>query len=371
MNTISPISSSQSHSGLHIGVVAGGTGGHLFPAIAVVEQLQEISPTLQFSFFGTPTKIDARVVPELGFPFTPLPITALAGLSVQTLLFPIRFLQSVFIAYATLKAKKIDALLCAGAYMSVPVGFAAFLLGIPIFLLETNAIVGKAIRTLSGIAHHIYAVFPEVQQELAHFGKKITMVGNPVRKQFSSTATQAEARQAFDLKPDMPTLLVFGGSLGARSLNEAMVALAVDIQKLGLQILWQTGKNFTAPASTTTMKVIPFINDMALALTASDIVVCRAGASTLAELGVIPKPAILVPYPHAANDHQRANALSYVKSSAAMMLEDNSIQNTLLPTLEALLQSPDNQASMIRALHQFSGQASARSIAVDILDKMK
>jgi UDP-N-acetylglucosamine--N-acetylmuramyl-(pentapeptide) pyrophosphoryl-undecaprenol N-acetylglucosamine transferase len=362
--------SSQAVSALRIGIVAGGTGGHLFPALAVVEQLQEMMPNCRCSFFGTATKIEARVIPALGFDFTPLPITALAGISLQTLLFPLRFFQSINVAYSALRQRNIQALLCAGAYMSVPVGFAARLLGIPIFLLETNAIAGKAIKALASSAHHIYAVFPEAKKELANVADKITMVGNPVRKQFVSNATQAEARQAFDLKPDIPTLLAFGGSLGARSINEAMLASIEQLQALGLQIIWQTGKNFSAPASTETMHISPFINDMATALTAADIVVCRAGASTLAELSVIPKPTLLVPYPLAANDHQRANAQSFVKSGAALMVEDSDIGTELVPRIQDLLAHPEQAQRMIQALQIFSGAKSASVIAQDMLQRI-
>lgn len=352
---------------LRLGVVAGGTGGHLFPAIAIVEALQEIHGSVQCSFFGTTTKIEARIVPSLGYDFTPLPITALAGFSLQTLLFPFRLIQSVVQAYTVLHKKKIMALLCAGAYMSVPVGIAARLLGIPIFLIETNAIAGRAIRLLAGSAQHIYAAYPEGKEDLASYQDKISVMGNPVRKAFRMNATQAEARQAFGLQPSAPTILVFGGSLGARSLNDAVRNASHDLTNEGVQIIWQTGKDYPAPSNTNTMKIFPFITDMAQALASADLVICRAGASTLAELSVAGKPAILIPFPHAANDHQRANAQSFVRQGAALMVEDSAISEQFFSLVMNLLHHPEQRATLSDAMRRLHGADSAQRIAQHIL----
>jgi undecaprenyldiphospho-muramoylpentapeptide beta-N-acetylglucosaminyltransferase len=388
---------------------AGGTGGHLFPALAVAEQLQAASseagseagsatvsaarPVIEF--IGTADKIEATIVPKHNFPFHAIPIAGLQKIvSLQTLALPFKVLRSVLLSRKILRRLQPDCVVCAGAYLSYPVGIAAAQLGIPLYLMESNAFPGKTILRLASRAQRIFLSFAESEQYFAPADRaKCAVVGNPIRADFSAMPSQASARAMFGLDPAAPTLLCFGGSLGARSINHAVEAVHPRFNAAGVQVLWQTGKNFqpaqkaqTAQTTSTTpppdihseasspssseaattpaqTKQMTFIESMAAAYAAADVIVCRAGATTIAELACIPKTAIFVPLPSAANDHQNANARALAEQGAATVLADADLSSQLFDTVMELLRSPERRAQMASAFQRFAKPEAARTIA--------
>lgn len=307
-------------------VAGGGTGGHFFPGLAVAQSAQVDGD--EVFFIGSTTGIEARVVPSRGLPFVPLEIQGARGSGWRgfwrfSKQFPIAFRR----ARDTIRSNAIDLVLGLGGYGSVPVVLAASTAGIPAVLLEQNAYPGLANRMLSRFAARVCTTFPESE----HFfpsGKSI-LTGNPVRVLASSIVPD----------PDCFTIFVFGGSQGARSINRAAVAAMPRIAaELGgkVRVLHQTGRadrdsvDHEYRRCAIDAQVSEFIDDMASAYARADLILCRAGATTLAELAAVGRPAILVPYPYAADDHQRHNAESLVARGAADMILDKDLDDRSL-----------------------------------------
>ncbi len=360
---------------LHFLIAAGGTGGHLFPAMAVVERLRELSPLpCEFHFVGTARRIEARAVPEAGYDFHPMPITGVSKIaSMKTLLLPWRIARSLAVCRGLIKRYAIDAVLCTGAYLSYPAGLAASQLSVPLFLMQSDANPGKTIRMLSNRAERLFVSFEESR---SYYGPdmqgQIVYSGNPVRKAFSSHPTAQEARQKFGLAPDRPTLFCFGGSLGARSINSVIEQALPLLADQDIQILWQTGEHYqptTVSDAGMQITVRPFIKDMPAAYAAADLVLCRSGATTVAELSLLGKPAILVPLPTAANDEQSVNARLLQERGAALLLPDADLNPAdLAETIRSLLSSPASLQSMAANANGLAQPEAATQVAEHILD---
>lgn len=354
-------------------IAAGGTGGHLFPAIAVAEEFARLTDNhCQIEFIGTSDRIEATIVPKHGYPFYTIPITGLQKLiSLDTLKLPFRILQSVLRARHILRETQPHCVICAGAYLSYPVGLAASQLGIPLFLMESNALPGKTIKRLAPRATRIYAAFEESRQHFSpSIASRVEVLGNPVRSNLSILPDKASARALFGLQPDKPTVFIFGGSLGARSINSAVLSSLEQFRAAGIQVLWQTGKSYSPSTNVNTdgAHVMQFVEDMAAAYAAADVVVCRAGATTIAELAIIRKPAILVPFPQAANDHQTGNALALQTEGAAILLRDAEVQERLFTSVQGLLGNTLAQEAMMHSLTPFAKPDAARDIAQAIIE---
>jgi UDP-N-acetylglucosamine--N-acetylmuramyl-(pentapeptide) pyrophosphoryl-undecaprenol N-acetylglucosamine transferase len=326
-------------------IASGGTGGHLYPTIAIAEEIREKHPAFRVVFIGTPDRIEAREVPKLGFGFMPIEISA-PGKSLRHLLkFPFQYQKASRRSLSILQELKAGVFLGGGAYLSVPVAYAAKRRRIPIALLEINAVAGRANKILSRSANKIFLSYPEAASDFTNVKEKVEVVGTPVRTSLENgTISQEEARKHFGIDPDRKTLLVFGGSLGARSLNEAMRRSAKNLLSAGMNIIWQTGnsvnnremqKDFTDSDS---LCIKEYISEMPAAYAAADLIVSRAGASTLAELATLGKPAILVPYPLAVRNHQEINAKAYESSGAAVVIRDNELDRLLEKNVLHLIQ---------------------------------
>ena len=357
-------------------IAAGGTGGHLFPAIAVAEEFARITGgDCAIEFIGTADRIEATIVPKHGYPFYTIPIAGLQKLvSVETLKLPFRVLESVLKSRQILQETKPDCVICAGAYLSYPVGLAASQLGIPLFLMESNAFPGKTIKRLASRATRIYATFEDSRRHFSpSVAAKLEIVGNPVRSNLSTLPDKATARTMFGLDPTKLTVFIFGGSLGARSINAAVSSSLECFRASGIQVLWQTGKNYTPSATTNTegVHIMQFVENMAAAYSAADVVVCRAGATTIAELAIIRKPAILVPFPQAANDHQTSNARALQEQGAAILLPDAEVQERLFSSVQGLLANSVAQEAMKRSLAPFAKPEAAKHIAEAILNEVR
>ncbi|MCX7929647.1 MAG: UDP-N-acetylglucosamine--N-acetylmuramyl-(pentapeptide) pyrophosphoryl-undecaprenol N-acetylglucosamine transferase [Chlorobi bacterium] len=347
---------------LSVIVAAGGTGGDLFPVLSVIERLASIvADRSQFdvTFVGNPDRIEGRVIPIRGYRFVPIPMRGYYGLrSLRTYSMVWRLPVSVFHVYRAVRRLRPRVAILAGAYLSIPLGLVAKVSGIPIVLVEINAAPGKVNRLLAPWAHSILVssnqcrtAFPPAVRD------RIVVTGTPIRAEVLAGADASEARQHFGLAPDRPVLLVLGGSLGARSINDAIAQHLDRILATGWQVLWQTGSDYWHPHKDGVV-ALPFIEDMASAYAAATIVISRAGGSTVAELAALAKPAVLVPYPHAANREQHRNAALLEQSGGAIAVEDALLATKLWNILEPLLKDPKQPQQMATALQRY-GQSDA------------
>lgn len=358
-------------------IAAGGTGGHLFPAISVVSELKKINPNFTFIFVGRKDKIEGKVVPNLGYEFHHIEIEGLRSLfSIRNLILPFKVLLSEYNIKRLIRRKHIDAMIATGAYISFPPALAAQNQGAPIFLMESNFNPGKTITLLSKYAEILFTSFPETETFFQNKKiKKILYTGNPVREDFlSKSIDKAQARAIWGLKPNVPTLLVFGGSLGARKINNAIANNLSALIQSGIQIIWQTGKDYPQYKDLDLpeqIKCVEFIEDMPTAYAAADLVMCRSGASTLAELAIMAKPALLVPLIVAANNEQEFNASYFEKYGAAVVLNQETLHIGLIKKINDVLQNEHKLKEMEINISRFAKPNAARDIANAILSNLE
>ena len=353
-------------------VAGGGTGGHLFPGIAVVEELRRRNPKLEVLFVGTERGIESRVVPGMGEKLETLDVTPLKGRTFAQLLGSLVKLPSAWgRAVSILRQHRPDLVLGVGGYASGPMLVAAATLGIKTALLEQNAHVGLTNRVLSKVVGRAYLSFDETAPL---FGEAARVVGNPVRRAFVEASRRAMLDpRGFDARARR--ILVIGGSQGAKRLNEIVPdALArLGLAERGVEVVHQTGPAMRDAVAAryealgVKAEVIPFIDDVARAYGSASFVICRAGASTLAELAAIGRPAILVPFPFAADDHQAKNAESFERAGAAVCLRESALDAGRLATeARALLEDPERRRSMASAMRE-RGRPDAAATIVDDL----
>lgn len=353
----------------------GGTGGHLFPGIAIAEALRVLRPDARISFAGSAAKIEARVVPAHGYAFDPIWISGLRrSFSLATALLPLKLVVSVLQSARLLRRRRPQVVVGTGGYVSGPVLWTAARLGLRTLIHEQNEYPGATTRTLAGLVDEVHITFESSAQHL-RTARRVVRSGNPVRPSLRRIDT-AEARARFGLDPAQPVVFVFGGSLGAASINRAVRASLDRLAEAGLQVLWQTGAADltmarSAAASHGGIVVQPFIDDMAAAYSAASLVVCRAGATSLAELSALAVPALLIPYPHAAADHQRRNARAMEAAGAAAYLDDDALagsdQRAFGDRVLALAGDGDALVAMATRAAQMARPDAARSIAEAII----
>ncbi len=357
-------------------IAAGGTGGHLFPAISVVEELQKINPNNNFFFVGRKDKIEFTTVNKLGFKFFPIEIDGIHNIfSLKNLLLPFKILKSQLLVRNIISKFKIDALIATGAYISYPPAIAASQKKVPVYLMESNFNPGKSISILSKHSEILFTSFPETHTFLANKPiKKIIYSGNPVRTAFlNNVPNQSEARKKLGLETDKPTLLVFGGSLGARAINNAVLENLPEFLANNIQIIWQTGKNsdicsqIKFPES---VKCTEFIDDMPTAYSAADLVISRSGASSLSEIAVMGKPSILIPLVIASNNEQEYNAKYFEKKGAAVIFNQNSLEVAFAQRVLDLLFNTNKLIDMQMQAKFFAKPNAANFIANTILENL-
>jgi len=259
--------------------------------------------------------------------------------------------------------------ICTGAYISYPVGVAAAKEGVPLFVLESNVNPGKTNARLAPLATKVFLSFEE---SLGYYPSsqvsKLLVTGNPVRSQIPSSKSVREAREEWGLQPDVPTVLVFGGSLGARTINAAMEAALPRFAHAPFQVIWQTGGSYTlhsAPPSN--VVVLPFIDDMGSAYMASDLVVSRSGATTIAELGIVGRPAVFIPLPSASTGEQQHNAQVVANAGGAIVVNDADVLSILASTIESILQNPEQRKKMAAVMQSFGRPSAAADAAETII----
>ncbi len=326
----------------------GGTGGHLFPAIAVAEQIKELKPEADILFIGTKNKIEGKVVPKLGFKFKSIWIKGFSRrISLDNLLFPLKLFVSVIQSLIINISYKPKVAIGSGGYVAGPAVWAASVMGAKIILLEQNSYPGVTTRLLERFADEIHLSF-EASKKFLRKEKIHHITGNPVRKNLGRML-KSDALKKFGLSAEKKTLLVLGGSLGAKTINEAMSANTKIVDDDNFQVIWQTGKNYYEGyknLNSENIKVYDFIEDMNSAYSACDLILARAGATTIAELLNLGIPAILVPSPNVAENHQYYNAKSLADKNAAILIEENNLKQEFISCVSDILGSTEKINSL-------------------------
>lgn len=357
-------------------IAAGGTGGHVFPAIAIADALREQRPSTQITFVGTKDKIEWHAVPKAGYPIRNIWISGFhRRITWQNILFPVKLLTSIIQSMRIVADVKPHLFVSCGGYVAGPAGWVAEKRGIPTAIQEQNSFPGVTNRMLAKQAQVIYTAFAQADQWLPK--GKTKLVGNPTRKALVAVGRD-EAVQRLGLDPLRRTLLVLGGSGGARSINEAMQVNLDDLHdRLGIQIIWQAGTKYLAPIHETLdvtryerLILTDFIHDMPAAYAAADLVVSRAGASSCAELMLTGKPCVLIPSPHVAGDHQTKNAQAMQESGAAVVLADSDATAKLATMVEQLIHNEAVLAKMGTSIKALAAPNAAADIANDLYNRL-
>jgi UDP-N-acetylglucosamine--N-acetylmuramyl-(pentapeptide) pyrophosphoryl-undecaprenol N-acetylglucosamine transferase len=359
---------------LRILIAAGGTGGHVFPAIAIADEIRKLNPNAEFLFVGTKGKIEARVVPQRGYTLANIWISGFyRSLRMDNLLFPVKVVVSFVQSFFLMRKFQPNVVIGTGGYVCGPVLLIASMLGVPTIVHESNSFPGVTTRMLSTRATRIFTAFDATMRWLKQ-KDNVELVGTPTRDVLG-TISQEHGIRFFNLDPSKKTVLIFGGSLGATSINQAVREMINELTGAGIQLIWQTGKSDTILVDEMKTKkntwVGVFIDKMEYAFAAADVVVCRAGATTLAELTRLGKAAILVPYPHAAADHQTFNARSLVDAGAAIMITDRNVKTTLKDELISLLSDDKKRQRMSETCRKLGKPNAGSEIAHRILDIAK
>ena len=327
-------------------ISGGGTGGHIYPAIAIANALKAMHENVEILFVGANGRMEMEKVPQAGYKIMGLPIAGFQRrITFKNLILPFKIIASMRKAAKIIRVFNPDVVVGVGGYASGPILKAAQRANVPTVLQEQNSYAGMTNKMLAKEASAICVAYDDMHR---FFPKgKLNMTGNPVRKDIKvRNLSQVEARKFFALDPQKKTILLFGGSLGARTLNEAMKENASLIsERSDVQIIWQAGKNnfesykTCATAALEHVTCTAFLNDMDKAYAAADLVICRAGALTISELCIVGKPSILVPSPHVAEDHQTMNAMALVNQHAAQIIADVDAKSKLLKEAYELIDS--------------------------------
>jgi UDP-N-acetylglucosamine--N-acetylmuramyl-(pentapeptide) pyrophosphoryl-undecaprenol N-acetylglucosamine transferase len=353
-------------------ISGGGTGGHIYPAIAIANALRELHPAVELLFVGAEGKMEMEKVPKAGYPIVGLPIAGLNRSNwLANLRFPAKLVSSLWRARTLLSDFRPHAAVGVGGYASGPLLLAAGMRDVPYLIQEQNSYAGVTNKYLARDARKICVAYPGMEAFFPE--EKIRLTGNPVRKDLLDVASKRQAaRTHFGLESHRKTLLVIGGSQGARTINESITAGLGPLTQAGYQVVWQTGKGYLDQARQVAADlpgayVSDFIYEMDLAYAAADVVVSRAGALSVSELCLAGKPAIFVPFPAAAEDHQTKNAQTLVDAGAGILVPDAEARQTLVPAALALLADPARQQALSQRIRTLARPDAAREIAQEVL----
>lgn len=335
---------------LRILISGGGTGGHIFPALSIADCFRRRFPDCEILFVGADNRMEMERVPAAGYDIVGLPVAGFDRKHLwRNFSVLVKLWKSMRMARKIVREFRPDIAIGVGGYASGPTLKAAQRAGVPTLLQEQNSYPGVTNKMLAAGAGAICVAYPGLERFFP--ADKIVMTGNPVRKSlFDITETPAEAKRTMGFDPEKPLVLVVGGSLGAHTLNEAMIEAVQSgkVVKADFQLMWQCGKREAAMcegvvdiAKPKNLKVSAFISDMARAYRAADLVVARAGAGTISELELLGKPVILVPSPNVAEDHQRHNALALTERGAAIMVLDKDASKDLWDQIEIVISNPE------------------------------
>lgn len=375
---------------LRIIVSGGGTGGHIFPAISIANAIKELCPDAEILFVGAQGRMEMERVPQAGYKIVGLPVRGLIRplWSPRNIGVMIDFLKSRSMVKKIIRDFNPNAVVGVGGYASSPTLNAAHALGIPCIVQEQNSYAGVTNKSLAKKAVKICVAYHGMER---FFPKdRIVMTGNPVRQALlGCKATKAEARAALNLLPSLPTLLVIGGSLGARTINDSIAGGMARFEKAGVQVIWQTGKFYAEKCAQTVEAYYadtenprymqdarmvhqqPFISDMAMAYKAADVVVSRAGASSISELCLLAKACILVPSPNVAEDHQTKNARALSDNNAAIFCADADARTSLVDEAIKLVADKEKTGRLETEIRKLAFTDSAEKIARIVIDEAK
>lgn len=354
-------------------ISGGGTGGHIYPAIAIADALKRREPLIDILFVGAEGKMEMEKVPQAGYPIKGLWISGFQRrLTFQNLLFPVKLVNSILRCRQIVKLFKPDVVVGVGGYASGPLLEVATGMGIPGVLQEQNSFPGVTNKLLAKKATKIFVAYPEMEKYFP--ADKIVFTGNPMRGHLLKEITREEAAAYFGLKPEKKTILAFGGSLGARTINETILQ-SYDLirDRNDIQVLWQIGKLYaekyldTTCAGLDNVSASVFIDRMDLAYAIADVVIARAGAITISELCLVGKPAIMVPSPHVVADHQTHNAKALVKLNAAVLVKDEDAPKNAFQEALRLLDKPDELSKLEHNIRLLGKPNAADEIADHII----
>jgi len=355
-------------------ISGGGTGGHLFPAIAIANALRRIEPGVKILFVGAEGRMEMQKVPEAGYEIEGLPVAGLVrGLSIRNISVAWKLFMSMLKSSRIIRRFRPDVVVGVGGYASGPVLRQAQDRGIPTLLQEQNSYAGVTNKLLARKAGRICVAYDGMEKYFP--AGKIILTGNPVRHTFDNLdALRSEAYEHFKLSAGLPVILVLGGSLGAGTINESVGGGIGLVDEAGVQMIWQTGSHYydrmreTAEAAATrNVRVAGFINRMDLAYAAADIIISRAGAGTISELALVGKPVILVPSPNVAEDHQTHNAMALVDRGAALLVTDIACATDLIPKALALVKDEAKRAALSENIRKMAIRNADEVIAREVL----
>lgn len=357
-------------------ISGGGTGGHIYPAIAIANAWMEKHPNTEILFVGAEGKMEMQKVPEAGYKIEGLKVAGLQrSLSLANLSFPFKLISSLNRSRQLIKYFRPDAVVGVGGYASGPLLFVAQNQGIPTLIQEQNSYAGLTNKLLSKRALKICVAYPGMEKFFP--ADRIQYTGNPVRKDILHLEGKREKALAhFGLDAERKVLLVLGGSLGARTINQAVLADMKAFEEAGYQLLWQTGRFYfqemTAQVKASGLKhvhALEFIREMDLAYAAADAVVSRAGALSVSELSLVGKPVVFIPSPNVAEEHQTKNAMAYVKEGAAILLKDKEAVGQLKQVVDSMLSDKDKADQLGQQIKKL-GKPEAASTIVNALESI-
>jgi UDP-N-acetylglucosamine--N-acetylmuramyl-(pentapeptide) pyrophosphoryl-undecaprenol N-acetylglucosamine transferase len=357
-------------------ISGGGTGGHIFPAVAIANEIRRRQPDAEILFVGANGRMEMTRVPEAGYKIVGLDIMGLQRrLTPQNILFPVRVFRSVRKAGKLIQEFRPDAVVGVGGYASAPVLLAATSRGIPSLIQEQNSYAGLVNKLLGRRVGKICVAYEGMENFFP--ANKIVLTGNPVRTEIAH-GSREEALRFFGLDPNKKTLLVIGGSLGARTLNLATAAALPHLREAGIQLLWQTGKIYfpdaqqqAAPYAADHLQALEFIQRMDLAYAAADVVISRAGALSVSELCLTGKASVLVPSPNVAEDHQTKNALALVGKGAAVLITDEHAATRLYDETLRLLADPSRQQQLSQRVRELARPNATIAIVDELFGLLK
>ncbi len=364
---------------LKILMSGGGTGGHIFPAIAIAQEIQKRFPQAEFLFIGANGKMEMEKVPQAGFQIVGLNIAGFdRGNVLKNFKLPFKLLSSLTKARKTIKEFQPDFAIGTGGFASGPALFMAANLGVPIFVQEQNSLPGKTNTYLAKKAKAVFTAYPNMD----HFFPKTKtfFLGNPVRKTIITDLIDKElAKEQLGLDRNKLTILSVGGSLGSRTLNNGWKENVKQITEKDYQLIWQTGKldykELSEDSRISNLKsqisLKEFISDMALAYSAADVIVSRAGAIAISELAMTKKPIVLVPFPFAAEDHQTKNAITLVEKNAARIVKDSEMAEKFWPTVLQICENEGLRKEMSENLEFFAKPKATEEIVDEIIKTIK
>lgn len=355
-------------------ISGGGTGGHIYPAIAIANAIKEKHPTTEFLFVGAEGKMEMEKVPQAGYKIVGLWISGLQrSITADNLSFPLKLVASIWKSFKLLKKFRPDVVVGVGGYASAALLYAATKKRIPTLIQEQNGYAGLTNKWLAGKVDKICVAYENMQR---FFPKhKLILTGNPVRKEIAEASERRlQGLSHFGFTSDKKVVFIMGGSLGARTINQSVVDRIEDMLHADLQILWQTGmfyyeemKEKVAHIDSACFRIVDFISDMDKAYAAADLVISRAGALSISELCLAGKPVIFVPSPNVAEDHQTKNARALEQKSAAIMVSDIEAPEVLMEEIMQLARDEEQCAKLSRNIKELARPFAAEDIAKEVI----